>query len=117
MRAALKAVDGVQTALVVLDLDQGGLRELGGRVKGLSDDLALVLLGRDGEKAPWIVVAQGKALEDGWDARAAARFLAAQVGGGGGGKPDLAQGQGQRAAAREDARTAFDADPRAAFRG
>jgi alanyl-tRNA synthetase len=116
VRAALRAVDGVQTALVPLDLDQAGLRELGGRVKSLAPDLAVCLVGQDGDRAPWIALTQGAAAE-GWDARAAARFLAARLGGGGGGKPQLAQGQGQRAAAREEARAAFEADPRAAFQG
>jgi len=64
---------------------------------------------------PWIALAQGQALAKGFDARHAPKFLGPLVGGGGGGKPDLAQGQGQRAAGRDEALRSFEQAPRAAF--
>ena len=115
VRAALVDAGGVRAGLVALELDQGALRELAGRAKTLAGDLALVLVGLDGERVPWLVLVQGAALERGFDARKAAAFLQAHLGGGGGGKPELAQGQGQRPEGRRAAAQAFAGDPRAAF--
>jgi len=115
VRKALKPLEGVQVGAVGLELDLEALRELAGRVKALAPDLAVLLLGREGEKVPWIALAQGQALAKGFDARHAPKFLALHVGGGGGGKPDLAQGQGQRAAGRDEALRSFEKAPRAAF--
>ncbi len=115
VRAALKTSDGLAVGIAALELDLDSLRELAGRVKTLAPDLAVILLGLDGDKAPWIALSQGAALAQGWEARHAAAFLAPHLGGGGGGKPDLAQGQGQRAAGREAAVAAFWSAPGAAF--
>jgi alanyl-tRNA synthetase len=108
VRAALTERDGVLTGCVSLELDQGALRELAPRVKTLADDLAVVLLGRDGEKVPWIVLCEGAALERGLDTKALVPLLSGALGGGGGGRPTLAQGQGQRATGLEDARSAVE---------
>ncbi len=115
VRAGLADVDGVRAGLVALELDLEALRELASRVKALAPDLAVALVGSDGEKVPWIALVQGAALTRGYDARAAGKRLQEHLGGGGGGKPELAQGQGQRAAGRSAALAAFAADPRAAF--
>lgn len=115
VRAALRTSDGLSVGIAALELDLDSLRELAGRVKALAPDLAVILLGLDGDKAPWIALSQGAALAQGWEARHAAAFLAPHLGGGGGGKPDLAQGQGQRAAGREAALAAFRSAPGAAF--
>jgi len=116
VRRALTAVDGLQVGVAALELDLESLRELAGRVKTLHPDLAVLLLGVEGDKAPWIALSQGAALAQGWDARHAPAFLAPHLGGGGGGKPELAQGQGQRAAGRKAALEAFRERPMAAFR-
>ena len=115
VKAALTSLDGLQVGAVAVELDLATLRELAGRVKTLAPDLAVVLLGVEGDKAPWIAIAQGEALTRGWDARHAPAFLAPHLGGGGGGRPELAQGQGQKASGRPGALAAFQATPRAAF--
>ncbi|MEQ1895615.1 MAG: DHHA1 domain-containing protein, partial [Planctomycetota bacterium] len=115
VKAALASVDGLSVGAAAVELDLATLRELAGRVKALAPDLAVLLLGVEGDKAPWIALAQGKALAAGWDARHAPAFLAPHLGGGGGGKPELAQGQGQKAAGRPAALAAFRATPKAAF--
>jgi alanyl-tRNA synthetase len=115
VREACQTVEGVLTGMAAVDLGLDELRELAGRVKTLAPDLALILVGQEGEKAPWVALSQGAALAKGWDARHAPAFLAPHLGGGGGGKPELAQGQGQRAAGRAAAVAAFRAAPKAAF--
>jgi len=113
---ALAKVEGVLAGAVALELDQKALRELAGRVKTLADDLAVLLVGHAGEKVPWIALCQGAALDRGLDARHAGAFLRAHLGGGGGGRPELTQGQGQDAAGREAVLGELSADPLAAFR-
>ena len=100
---------------VLVDLDQGSLREVGTRLKGKHKDLACLLVGKAGDKAPWIAIAQGAARDAGWSARDASGFLREHLGGGGGGKPELAQGQGQNAGAREALVAAFEEAPAKAF--
>jgi alanyl-tRNA synthetase len=115
VRQALRPLEGLQVGAAALELDLEALRELAGRVKALAPDLAVLLIGRDGDKAPWIALSQGAALARGWQARHTAGFLAPHLGGGGGGKPELAQGQGLRADGRAAALAAFAAAPAAAF--
>ncbi|MSR63231.1 MAG: alanine--tRNA ligase [Planctomycetes bacterium] len=115
VRKALAPLEEVQVGIAALELDLDSLRELAGRAKTLAPDLALILLGQDGDKAPWIALSQGAALAKGWDARHAPAFLAPHLGGGGGGKPELTQGQGQHAAGRGAAMDAFRKAPKAAF--
>ena len=115
VRKALRSLDGLQVGIAAVELELESLRELAGRVKTLAPDLAVILLGQDGDKAPWVALSQGAALAHGWEARHAAAFLAPHLGGGGGGKPDLAQGQGQRAAGIPAALEAFLRTPKAAF--
>ncbi len=117
VRSASVELDGLLVGMAALDVELVALRELAGRVKALGRDLAVVLLGREGDKVPWIALAQGAALERGWDARAVPGFLAGHIGGGGGGRPELAQGQGQRAGGLPGALEAFHRDPRSAFGG
>jgi alanyl-tRNA synthetase len=104
---------GVRVA--VLDLPEvggAGLRELGDRAKSLGPDHALVILTREGDKVPFLVLVGGAARERGLDAGKLAGRLADVLGGGGGGRPDRAQGQGLSAEgvdeALEAARGALD---------
>ena len=52
---------------------------------------------------PFIALCQGSALERGLAAGDLAKAVAGILGGGGGGKPDMAQGQGLEAGRVEDA--------------
>ena len=46
-------------------------------------------------RVPWVIALQGVEPGPGRDARELAKIASGRLGGGGGGKPDLAQGQGQ----------------------
>jgi alanyl-tRNA synthetase len=98
VKHALADRGGVLCGVVALDVDQGGLRDLAGRVKALQPSLAVVLLGRAGDRVPWIALVQGDAGAHGLTATDLVPVLQEHLGGGGGGKADLAQGQGQVAA-------------------
>ena len=115
-RAALTEAEGVLVGCVALDLDGGALRDLAARVKSLSSDLAVLLVGKDGTKVPWIAMAQGAAHDQGLYARKAPAFLRGHIGGGGGGKPELAQGQGVQPEGREVVISLLAGDPTACFR-
>ncbi len=116
-KSALQAVDGIQLAVVDTELDQEALRELAGRMKSLHPDLAVLLLGRAQGKVPWIVWIQGDALARGLDARNVAAFLRPRLGGGGGGKKELCQGQGQDLEAVSDALTRLQSTLLSVLRG
>ncbi len=98
LKEKLNETGGV--AVAVLDhpeLDADGLRDLADRAKGHSPDLALALFGRQEGRVPFMILCQGKALDFGLSAGDLARGLKPLLGGGGGGKPGAAQGQGQNA--------------------
>ncbi|HTF87889.1 MAG TPA: alanine--tRNA ligase [Planctomycetota bacterium] len=104
VRGALKLRQGISAAVVDLpDLDGEGLRSLGERVKTLAPDLALALFARSDGKIPFLVVCEGKALAMGLHAGQTATALAKVLGGGGGGRPNTAQGQGLNPAALGEA--------------
>ena len=110
VKAALEERGGLAAGVVDLPgLDQAALREVATRAKSLSRDLALVLFGRDGERVPFLAVCQGAALEQKIKAGDLARAVAGVLGGGGGGKPDMAQGQGLSADAIPEAVAAVTA--------
>ena len=93
-------------ARAVLDcpsLDGKALRDVADRAKALAPDLALALLGRAGGKVPFLIISQGAAREAGFDAGELAKGLGPLLGGGGGGRPEMAQGQGARAEGAEEA--------------
>ncbi|MBL4770308.1 MAG: alanine--tRNA ligase [Planctomycetes bacterium] len=113
------AFDGIKFGLVeragvpsgVFDLpemDGDGLRAIGERVQSLGPDLALVLMGRAGDKVPFLVLCRGQALEKGLKAGAVAKAMAKVLGGGGGGRPESAQGQGMKVAAAKEAYAAAE---------
>jgi alanyl-tRNA synthetase len=76
------------------DLDGDAVRELGDRARTLGKDLALVLFGRQEGRVPFLVIFEGAALAKGLKAGDLAKEISAVLGGGGGGRPNLAQGQG-----------------------
>ena len=84
VKAALADRGAFRSAIVDLpELDQGALRELGTRAKGLEGDLALALFGRADGRVPFLVVCQGAALEGGVKAGELAKAVAGVLGGGG----------------------------------
>ena len=115
-KGQLREEDGLTVGLVALELDGGALRELASRVKSLAPDLAVTLVGQADGKVPWIALCQGAARERGLSASQAAAYLRPHLGGGGGGKPELAQGQGVKPAGRAAVVDGLRADPLAAFR-
>jgi alanyl-tRNA synthetase len=109
LKQALAERGGVSTA--VLDVPEVGgaaLGELGDRAKSLGPDHALALFTREGDKVPFLVLVGGRALEQGLKAGALAKTVAGILGGGGGGRPDRAQGQGLQAGAVADASKAVE---------
>jgi alanyl-tRNA synthetase len=97
LKDRLKAADGIPR--IVFDapgLDLAGIRDLLDRARSVADSFAVTLFGREGDRVPWIVALRGEAGQ-GRDAREIAKIASRHLGGGGGGKPDLAQGQGQKA--------------------
>jgi len=95
VKAGLTEVDGVLWGVVSLgEIDATGLRELSVRAKSFSKDHCITLLGQSEGKVPFLVLCGGSALEKGLAAGELAKTLAGFLGGGGGGRPDAAQGQG-----------------------
>ena len=99
LRGSLRDAGGVSLGVLdAPDLDLAGIRDLADRGRTLGPKVALALFGREGERVPWVIVLQGVAAGSGRDARELAKIASRNLGGGGGGRPDLAQGQGQSAA-------------------
>jgi len=99
IKGELAERNGVLAGVVVReDLDAGALRQVGERVKSLAPDLAVAVFGREGDKVPFLVFCLGKAQDLGLGAGVLAKGIATHLGGGGGGRPDVAQGQGLDAA-------------------
>ena len=109
LKAELEPRAGVLAgAMDFPDLDREAIRLLGDRVKGSNPDLSVVLFGRaeagnDGSAVPFVALCQGAGLERGLKAGELAGVVRGHLGGGGGGRPDSAQGQGERAGAIPDA--------------
>ncbi len=87
--------DAQMTVLDAPDLDLAGVRDLSDRAKSLHPKLAIALFGREEGRVPFVVVCAGVSPKP-LNAGAVAKAISAHLGGGGGGKPDLAQGQGQK---------------------
>jgi alanyl-tRNA synthetase len=76
------------------ELDGKALRTLADRAKKLGEDQALAMFGREGDKVPYNIYCGARAIACGLDAAALARAIRPILGGGGGGQPGFAQGQG-----------------------
>jgi alanyl-tRNA synthetase len=95
LRDGLKVIDGVSCgAFAFPELDQKNLRDLVDRARALSPKMAFSVFGREGDRVPHIHVVQGIAAPSRLAAGDLAKSAVQVLGGGGGGKPDLAQGQG-----------------------
>ncbi|MGN0962003.1 MAG: DHHA1 domain-containing protein, partial [Clostridia bacterium] len=85
------------------DIDMNALRETADKLKENSDDLALVLFATGGDKVS-IVISGGKDwVANGFHAGKLIKEVASVVGGGGGGKPNMAQAGGKDTAKVEEA--------------
>ena len=85
------------------DIDMNALRETADKLKENRDDLALVLFATGGDKVS-IVISGGKDwVANGFHAGKLIKEVASVVGGGGGGKPNMAQAGGKDTAKVEEA--------------
>jgi len=95
LKAAFAEAGGVQWAALDLpELAGKDLRDLGDRAKSLGE-VAVALFGREGDGLPFQIICTEAAQKAGLEAGALAKELGGLVGGGGGGRPDAAQGRGQ----------------------
>ena len=104
--AFVRVKEGLQSAgdvrhgvFVLADLDQNSVRELGERVKSLAPKMVVALFGREEERVPFLILCPAAQKGSPLAAGELAKLVSAKLGGGGGGRPDLAQGQGLNAAA------------------
>ena len=95
LRYAVEATEGAPYAVFdAPELDGEGVRELANRARQALPDTTFVLVGREGDRAPFVVAVAPPGRERGLAAGELAKGLGRFVKGGGGGKPELAQGQG-----------------------
>ncbi len=110
VKARLTTRAGVLGGVIDLgDVDGEAVRELGDRLKSLSPDIAIALLGRAEGRVPFLIACEGAALAKGLKAGELAKIAAQHLGGGGGGRPNVAQGQGLNAQAAPAAVAALEA--------
>jgi alanyl-tRNA synthetase len=96
LKSALKTAGDARWAVLdAPDLDLAGVRDLSDRAKSLHPKLAVALFGREEGRVPFVIACAGVSPKP-LNAGAIAKAVSAHLGGGGGGKPELAQGQGQK---------------------
>ena len=97
-------VKGVKLlATKVADVDMNGLRNLGDQLKDKMGGGVVVLVSTTGDKANVIVMADDDAISKGAHAGNMIKEIAKLVGGGGGGRPNMAQAGGKNPAGIPDA--------------
>lgn len=97
-------VKGVKLlATKVSDVDMNGLRELGDQLKEKLGDGVVVLASAQGEKVNLIAMATDGAMKKGAHAGNLIKGIAGLVGGGGGGRPNMAQAGGKNPAGIDSA--------------
>ena len=95
----LKTVAGLQLlAMEAEGLDMNGLRNMGDQLRDKLDEGVVVLASAEGEKVNLIVTATEGAIAKGAHAGNLIKQLAPLVGGGGGGRPNMAQAGGKNPA-------------------
>ncbi|MCL6537085.1 MAG: alanine--tRNA ligase [Acidothermus sp.] len=102
----MREVDGfpVVAEKLATEVDADGLRALAGDVRGRIGPNAVVVLGANAGGRPLVVAAVGPdAVDRGIKAGDLVRIAAQRLGGGGGGRPDFAQGGGTDLSALDDA--------------
>ncbi len=101
---AEKDVKGVSLlASAIKDVDMNGLRELSDKLKAGKDNAVIVLLADCGGKANIVVAATDGAIKKGAHAGNLIKEIAPLVGGGGGGRPNMAQAGGKNPSGIPDA--------------
>ncbi|KRQ86876.1 Alanine--tRNA ligase [Caloramator mitchellensis] len=90
-----KDVKGVKVITASLDLDVDALRELGDKLKEKIENCVVVLAGVKDDKVNFVAMATKKAVSNGVHAGNIIREVAKIAGGGGGGRPDMAQAGGK----------------------
>lgn len=100
----VKEVNGVRLlATAVEDVDMNGLRDLGDQLKEKLGEGVVVIASSASGKVNLIVMATDEAMEKGAHAGNLIKGIAALVGGGGGGRPNMAQAGGKNPAGIPDA--------------
>ena len=101
----VKEVNGVRLlATAVEDVDMNGLRDLGDQLKEkLGEGVIVVIASSASGKVNLIAMATDEAMEKGAHAGNLIKGIAALVGGGGGGRPNMAQAGGKNPAGIPDA--------------
>ena len=84
-----------------------GLRAVADLIRQKAISAVVVLFGSGGEKVSLLAAVTADLLAKGWDARQLLKEAGAWAGGGGGGRPDLAQGGGKDASRLAEAVTAL----------
>ncbi|MDD3140424.1 MAG: alanine--tRNA ligase [Lachnospiraceae bacterium] len=82
-------------AIKVIDVDMNGLRELGDQLKGKLGEGVIVIASAMGDKVNLMVTATEEAMSRGAHAGNLIKEIAICVGGGGGGRPNMAQAGGK----------------------
>ena len=96
-------VKGVKLLAASVDnVDMNGLRDLGDQLKAKLGQGVIVLLSNSGGKVNMIAMATEEALSKGAHAGNLIKGIAGKVGGGGGGKPGMAQAGGKNPAGIPD---------------
>ena len=97
-------VNGVKLlAIKVADVDMNGLRNLGDQMKEKTNDGVVVIVSTLGDKVNVIAMAGDDAISKGAHAGNIIKEVAKCVGGGGGGRPNMAQAGGKNPAGANDA--------------
>ena len=92
----VEEVNGVKLLAVSLeDMDMNGLRELGDQLKEKIEDGVIVIASNAGGKVSLMVTVTDSAMKKGAHAGNLIKAIAALVGGGGGGRPNMAQAGGK----------------------
>ncbi len=100
----VKEIKGVKLlATAVDDVDMNGLRDLGDQLKGKLGEGVVVLASNAGGKVNLVAMATDGAIAKGAHAGNLIKAIAPKVGGGGGGRPNMAQAGGKDPAGINDA--------------
>ncbi|TDT61991.1 alanine--tRNA ligase [Fonticella tunisiensis] len=92
---ASRDIKGVKVVTAVVDLDVDGLRNLGDKLRDKLGNSVVVLASTAGDKVIFISMASKDAVSRGAHAGNIIREVAKIAGGGGGGRPDMAQAGGK----------------------